>query len=147
MRNRSSLLHTNGHGHYLGPQRMSRRRAHHKEQRESCVIRISEQLPSIASPAAVAVVTTTTKPIVRITIATTATASTATATTATTIAICSNGESTFYRESELFLTATTPTPTKHSHLLKRWGNIGFSLLENCNEVTGRLRVLCREVSI
>ena len=27
MHNRSSLLHMNGHGHYLGPQRMSRRRA------------------------------------------------------------------------------------------------------------------------
>jgi hypothetical protein len=52
-----------------------------------------------------------------------------------------------FTESELFLTATTATTTEHTHLLKRWGNIGFSLLENCNEVTSRLRVLCREVSI
>jgi hypothetical protein len=76
----------------------------------------------------------------------TTTASTATAATAT-IAICSKLKSTFYKESELFLTATTAATTEHSHLLKRSGNVGFGLLKNCNEVTSRLRVLCGEVSI
>jgi hypothetical protein len=107
---------------------------------------ISEQLPSIASPATVAVITTT-KPMVRITITPTAAATAATTAATATVAICSNVESSFYRKLELFLTATTATTTEHSHLLKRWGNIGFSLLENCNEVASRLRVLCCEVSI
>ena len=56
-------------------------------------------------------------------------------------------KSIFSTVSELILTASASTAAEHSHLFKCWRNIRLSLLENRDEVTGRLRILCGEVSI